>query len=149
MALLIEEFQDLESYCTQIEDTLARTSIAAFQSLPPRPISKAMIEEKYRLKIYGPRTKANREYMRRLRAGQAEKQAARPPARPESDWVPVGKVTEELAKHQISEERQKELKELANKAREEDTKDPVIEEQENFDSRVVNIPISKNFRPGE
>jgi hypothetical protein len=27
-----------------------------------------MIEEKYRSKIYGPRVKANREYMRRLRA---------------------------------------------------------------------------------
>jgi hypothetical protein len=68
MALLIAEFEELELYCTQIEDTLARTNTALFTSLPPRPISRAMIEEKYRSKIYGPRVQANREYMRRLRA---------------------------------------------------------------------------------
>jgi hypothetical protein len=123
IALFIEEFQELELYCTQIEDTLARADMAAFQSLPPRPISRAMLEEKYRMKIYGPRAQANREYMRRRRALV---QPSISKAQQDKDYD--DRLVTELK------ERQK----------------VIAKEQEEFDSRKVDVDLTPDkFKLGE
>jgi hypothetical protein len=110
IAAIIENFHELELYCTQLEETLAKENPALFVSLPPRPIAEAMIEEKYRSKIYGPRARANRDYMRRLRARMSTPEAK---ARIRADEVPIEQVKEELDKHQISEERKNEIRRQA------------------------------------
>jgi hypothetical protein len=122
---LVTDYHELEQYVEALEMQILQDHPEGFGTLGirQRPLSRAVIHEEQREKIYGKVRRRNRNYMRAMRSGETPtsipdrlriaKEREREPIQPKTTITHVLPVTEKSS-HQIDNFTQKNLTAMAN-----------------------------------
>jgi hypothetical protein len=155
---ILDEFNDLDAEYKRVCEVLARVSPAEFQKLPRTPDRYNVVLEQRYQQLMLARTRHSRDRMQQLR--QTGIRVHRPSApKPRIGEAPrryrsettFHEIEQKLAAplHDVPIEKLKDQPSTLTPEKEKAILDQIAKEQEEFDPRVVDIPMDKNFRPGE